>query len=300
MALTGKQFTIRAGEHEVTAVEVGGGLRRYTHAGVDVLAPYGEQELPPSGSGGVLMPWPNRLAGGRYVFGGQTYQVPITEVPRGNANHGLARWARWVPVAIDSAAVTLACDIVPQTGWPFQIRAEVTYALHPDHGLAVTAVARNHGVTPAPFGAGFHPYLSVYGHRLDDVTVQVPAKEHLVTDEAQLPVGVATVSKTHYDLRRAHRLKTLRLDDTFTALSIVDGRGSVLVRTRSGGAQLWFDEAFGYLQVYTHEHLGDGAPAVAVEPMTCPADAFNSGAGLIVLEPGQVWTGTWGIAPLSR
>ena len=176
----------------------------------------------------------------------------------------------------------------------------MTYALHPDYGLAVTAVARNHGVTPVPFGAGFHPYLSVHGHRLDDVTVQVPAKQHLVTDEAQLPVGVAPVSKTHYDLRRAHRLKTLRLDDTFTALSTVDGRGSVLVRTRSGGAQLWFDEAFGYLQVYTHEQLGDGAPAVAVEPMTCPADAFNSGAGLIVLDPAQVWTGTWGIAPLPR
>jgi len=64
------------------------------------------------------------------------------------------------------------------------------------------------------------------------VTVQVAAKEHLVTDEAQLPVGVAPVSKTHYDLRRAHRLKTLRLDDTFTALSIVDGRGS-----RHGGPE---------------------------------------------------------------
>jgi len=138
MALTGKQFTIRAGEHEVTAVEVGGGLRRYTHAGVGRARPYGEQELPPSGSGGVLNAWPNRLAGGRYVFGGQTYQVPITEGAARQRQPRLARWARWVPVAIDSAALTLACDIVPQTGWPFEIRAEVTYALHPDHGLAVT------------------------------------------------------------------------------------------------------------------------------------------------------------------
>jgi aldose 1-epimerase len=300
MALTGKQFTIKAGKHEVTAVEVGGGLRRYTHDGVDVLAPYGEQELPPSSSGAVLMPWPNRLRGGQYPFGGRRYQVPITEVPPGNANHGLARWVRWAPVAIDSAAVTLACDIVPQTGWPFEIRAEVTYALHPEHGLAVTAVARNHGVTPAPFGAGFHPYLSVRGHVLDEVTVHLPAKQRLVTDEAQLPVGVQEVAKTPYDLRRAHRLRTLRLDDAFTELSTVDGRGAVEVLTHSGGAQLWFDAAFGYLQVYTHEHLGGGAPAVAIEPMTCPADAFNSGAGLIVLEPGQVWTGTWGVTPLAR
>jgi aldose 1-epimerase len=298
MALTGKQFTIRAGEHEVTVVEVGGGLRRYTHAGVDVLAPYGEDELPPSGCGAVLMPWPNRLAGGRYSFGGRTFQVPITEVPRGNAIHGLARWSRWAPVTVDAAAVTLALDIVPQTGWPFELRAEVTYALHPDHGLSVTAVARNHGSTSAPFGAGFHPYLSLHGHRLDDVTLHVPARQRLVTDEAQLPVGVQDVTKTPYDLRRARRLKTLRLDDGFTDLSTVDGRGGVEVRTRSGGARLWFDESFRYLQVYTLEHLGVGAPAVAVEPMTCPANAFNTGAGLIVLEPAAGWTGSWGITPI--
>jgi aldose 1-epimerase len=301
MPLTGKQFTIKAGQHEVTVVEVGGGLRRYTHGGVDVLAPYGEQELPPNGAGQVLMPWPNRLRGGRYSFGGRIYQLPITEVPRGNANHGLARWARWAPVAIDRAAVTLACDIVPQTGWPFEIRAELTYALHSDHGLAITAVARNHGRTPAPFGAGFHPYFSTHGHSLDEVTVHVPADQRLVTDEAQLPVGVQEVAKTHYDLRKGSLLKALRLDDTFTNLSTVDGQATVGVRTRSGGAHVWFDAAFGFLQVYTHERLGgEGAPAVAVEPMTCPADAFNSGAGLIVLEPGQVWTGKWGIAPLAQ
>lgn len=300
MALTGKQFTIAAGAHEVTVVEVGGGLRRYTHDGADVLNPYDAEELPPNGSGQVLMPWPNRLAGGRYTFAGQTYQVPITEVARANANHGLARWSRWVPVAVDAAAVTLALDIVPQTGWPFEIRAEVTYALHPDHGLAVTAVARNHGSTVAPFGAGFHPYLGVRGHALDEVTLQVPAGQRLVTDESQLPVGVQSVARTPYDFRRARRLKSLRLDDTFTDVSTVDGRGAVGVRTPSGGATVWYDEAFGYLQVYTHEHLGaGGAPAVAVEPMSCPANAFNSGAGLRVLEPGQMWTGTWGISPIA-
>lgn len=297
MALSGKQYTIKAGEHEVTAVEVGGGLRRYVHSGVDVLAPYGEQQLAPRGSGAVLAPWPNRLAGGQYSFAGQQYQVPITEVSRGNANHGLARWARWTPMAIDAAAVTLALDIPPQTGWPFEVRVEVTYALHPDHGLAVTAVARNHGATSAPFGAGFHPYFAVRD-RLDDVTLHVPAAQRIVTDEAQLPVGLKPVQGTPYDLRSPRQLRAVRFDDAFTELSIVDGRGAVDVRTSSGGGRLWFDGAFSYLQVYTAEDV-EGAPAVAVEPMTCPANAFNSGAGLIVLEPGSMWTGTWGIAPLE-
>ncbi len=294
MALTGKQFTITAGEHELTAVEVGGGLRRYTHAGADVVVAYAEDELPPNGAGSVLMPWPNRLRGGRYTFAGREYQVPITEIARGNANHGLARWVRWTPVAVNAAFVTLGCDIPPQTGWPFQIRAEVTYALHPDHGLTVTAVARNCGETPAPFGAGFHPYISLRGHRLDDTTLHVPAQQRFVTDEAQLPVGTQDVSGTPYDFGRAHRLKTMRMDDAFTA----PGPNAVDVRTSSGGAHLWYDDAFGYVQVFTSEEVGGGPPAIAVEPMTCPANAFNSGIGLLVLEPGGAWTGTWGITPI--
>ena len=298
MALSGKQYTIKAGEHEVTAVEVGGGLRRYTHAGVDVLAPYGEQDLAPRGSGGVLMPWPNRLAGGRYIFAGNLYQLPITEVANGNANHGLARWTRWTPMSVDAAALTLALDIPPQTGWPFEIRVEVTYALHPDLGLAVTAVARNHGVA-APFGAGFHPYFALHGHRVDEVTLHVPASQYLVSDEAQLPIGAKPVDRSPYDLRRGVHLRAHRFDDAFTELSTVDGKGAAEVRTPSGGARLWFDETFGYLQVYTTDDL-EGVPAVAIEPMTCPANAFNTGVGLMVLEPGQMWTGTWGITPIGK
>jgi aldose 1-epimerase len=293
MALTGKQFTITAGEHELTAVEVGGGLRRYAHSGADVVAPYAENELPPNGAGSVLMPWPNRLRGGRYTFAGGQYQVPITEVARGNAIHGLARWARWVPVAVNASSVTLACDIPPQTGWPFEVRAEVTYALHPDHGLTVTAVARNHGDSPAPFGAGFHPYVGLRGHRLDETTLHAPAQQRFVTDEAQLPVGPQDVAGTPYDFGKARRLKTLRMDDTFAA----PGPSAVDVRTSSGGAHLWYDAAFGFVQVYTNEDL-EGGPAIAVEPMTCPANAFNSGIGLLVLEPSSAWTGTWGITPI--
>src|SRR6266550_4308212 len=150
MALTGKQFAISAGDYSATAVEIGGGLRRCTYAGADVLASYGEDELPPKAAGSVLTPWPNRLRGGQYTFAGHSYQLPITEISRANATHGLARWIRWAPMAVESAAVALAVDIPPQAGWPFELRVELTYALHPDRGLAVTAVVRNQGATAGP------------------------------------------------------------------------------------------------------------------------------------------------------
>ena len=138
MALTGRQFSIAAGDHEATVVEVGAGLRRYARRGVDVTVTYGEDELPPKGCGAVLVPWPNRLRGGRYTFEGVSYQLPLSEPLVGNAIHGLGRWARWTKVRQAPAAVTLALDIVPQPGWPFEIRVELTYALDAEYGLAVT------------------------------------------------------------------------------------------------------------------------------------------------------------------
>jgi aldose 1-epimerase len=298
MALTGKQFQIAAGGHTATVVEVGGGLRSYSYDAIDVTAPYAEDETPPRGDGGVLVPWPNRLRDGRYTFDGHPQQLAITEVPKHNAIHGLARWARWQARDHEESSVTMAIDLVPQTGWPFEVRVEVTYALRPQAGLSVTIRAINNGATPAPFGAGFHPYLSTHGHRLDDVTLRVPARQHLLVDDAQVPVGARSVGRGPHDLRRGRRLRGLRLDDGFADLVTEGGRGRAEVRTAAGSAEVWFDEAFRYLQVFTVDDLHGGQSAVAIEPMTCPADAFNTGEGLIVLAPQRPWTASWGIRPL--
>jgi aldose 1-epimerase len=205
-----------------------------------------------------------------------------------------------VPVTHEPSAVTLALDIAPQTGWPFELRVEVSYTLSPDAGLTVTAVARNTGTRRAPFGAGFHPYVAVPEGALGDVHIELSATEHMVVDDAKIPVGNRNVAGTKYDLRHRRRLGDFRLDDGFTGLTARTGRAVAEVRTRGGGARLWFDEAFPYAQVYTPDIVAHGRTGVAVEPMSCPADAFNSGEGLVVLEPGGSWTGSWGIQPLQR
>lgn len=298
MTLTGEQFTISAGQHHATIVEVGAGLRRYSYRGFDITVSYPDDMLPPRGCGAVLVPWPNRLRGGCYSFDENVYQLPISEPEHRNAIHGLARWARWTPLRYEATSVTLAHDIVPQPGWPFEVRVEVTYSLDADRGLTVMAQARNVGVHRAPFGAGFHPYLATHGAELADVSLLVPARTRLTVDGAQVPVGTEPVEGTSYDLRRRRRLGSLRLDDTYTDLYFQNGRSSVQLHTDQGGARVWFDEQFRYVQVYTYEYLVKEQPGVAVEPMTCPGDAFNSGTGLVILEPGHSWSGRWGIAPV--
>ena len=299
MGLSGREFVISAGDHEATLVEVGGGLRAYTHAGRDVAACYPNDALQPKCAGGVLVPWPNRLRDGRYSFEGEQYQLPLTEPKARNAIHGLGRWERWRVMQHEPDSVLLRLDIVPQTGWPFEVRVEIRYGLHPEGGLVVSAEATNLGTGRAPFGAGFHPYLSTAGSALEDVVVTLPAAQRLVLDEVQVPIGEQAVDGTPYDLREGRTLKGLRMDDGFTALATAEGRGVAEVRGTGGGARLWFDETFRYLQVFTPENLTGGRPAVAIEPMTCAPDAFNSGAGLLILEPGTSWTGSWGITPLA-
>jgi aldose 1-epimerase len=298
MSLSGRQYAIAAGDHEATIVEVGAGLQRYTLGGVGVTCSYGDDVLPPKGCGTTLVPWPNRIRGGRYTFEGAAQQLAITEPAAGNAIHGLGRWARWAKVRHTADQVTLRLDVVPQNGYPFEVRVETTYALHAEHGLMVTIGARNLGNRRAPFGAGSHPYLSTRGHALADTTLQLPARELLVVDDKQVPVGARAVAKTDHDLRRGKRLRALRLDDGFTGLTTTDGRGHAEVRTRAGGARLWFDETYRFLQVFTLDALTPNQPGIAIEPMTCAPDAFNSGRGLIVLEPGGAWAGSWGIVPL--
>jgi aldose 1-epimerase len=296
--LTGLQYVIEAGEHRATVVEVGAGLQRYTHRGADVTCTYPETELPPKACGITLVPWPNRIRAGRYSFEGTEYQLALTEPKGRNAIHGLGRWARWTKVEHLPDRVTLRLDVVPQNGYPFPVRVDATYALDAESGLTVALGARNLGPGRIPFGAGSHPYLSTRGQALADTSLQLPARELLVVDDSQVPVGTRSVAKGAHDLRRGKRLKSLRMDDGFTGLVTHDGRGTAEVRSKAGGARLWFDETFRFLQVFTLDELTPKQPGIAIEPMTCAPDAFNSGAGLIVLEPDGVWTGSWGIVPL--
>jgi aldose 1-epimerase len=300
---SGEQWTIRHGEHEVVVVEVGGGLRSYTFRGRDVLAGYPADERCSAGRGQLLMPWPNRVRDGLYTFSGEGHLLAITEPERGNAIHGLVRWAIWSVLEQADDTVTLGCRLRPQQGWEWCLDLSVTYALT-DSGLIVTPRARNVGSSAAPFGFGAHPYLTVGEERVDEVELGIPAAALLAVDDRLLPAGLAAVDGTAQDFRRPRQVRALAMDTAFTNLvADSDGRWRVtLTHPRTGRTvALWAEaSAYQWLQVFT----GDSLPltsrrtsGIAVEPMTCPADAFNSDVELLVLEPGQEFAAPWGITP---
>jgi aldose 1-epimerase len=134
---------------------------------------------------------------------------------------------------------------------------------------------------------------------IDEVVRQVPARTVLRTDGRGLPVDALAVEGTDYDFRDARAIGTAKLDNAFTTLSHEgDGVACVVLRDPESNASitLWVDDAYPYLMIFTGDTLPDvNRRSVAVEPMTCPPNAFRNGTDVIALEPGASWTGAWGI-----
>ena len=283
-------------------MEVGGGLRVYRDGNRDLLDGYGLDEICPSGRGQVLIPWPNRLQDGRYEFDGRSHQLPLTEPERGNAIHGLVRESAWTAGEREPNRVVMEHLLEPQPGYPFSIALRLEYLLS-DQGLSVSTTATNLGATACPYGAGAHPYLTLGTATVDPVLLRAPGRTVLHSDERGLPVGEESVEGTEYDFRRSRPIGETKLDHAFAAFER-DENGHVRVELRDPeggtGLTLWMDKGYRYLMLFTGDTLADvNRRSLAVEPMTCPPNAFRTGDSLVTLEPGKSFTSAWGIIPVG-
>lgn len=299
IAPSGEQWEIRHGDQKVTVVDVGGGIRSYDAASRPVLHGYPIDAKSDGGRGQLLMPWPNRIADGRYTFDGKDQQLPLTEPARHNASHGLVRWAQWSPVDHTDSVVTMGFRLMPGPGWDAILDLRVRYALD-DDGLTVTPSATNVGTVRAPFGFGAHPYLTVGETAVDELTLSLPAGDYLTVDDQLLPTGTRPVAGSDYDFRDARPIADAVIDTAFTGLDAdSDGRWRISIGSAERSTTLWAEsDSFPYAQVFTGDSLPVGRArhsGVAVEPMTCPAGAFATGESLVVLEPGDTWSASWGI-----
>jgi len=294
------QIEIARGGQRVGVVALGGGLRSYEAAGRELLNGFRPGERPASGRGQVLVPWPNRIEDGSYKFDGKRMQLPLTEAENGNAIHGLVRGATWNLVDHEADRVVLDYTLEPQPGYPFALGLSIEYALSPT-GLTVTTTAWNLSGETCPYGAGQHPYLTLGTPTIDTLRLQVPARVVAFSDERGLPVRSAPVDGTEYDFRAGRKIGGTVLDNAFAELERDgDGRARVLLDDLAGGAglTLWVDESYRYLMLYTGDSHPDVARrGLAVEPMTCPPNAFRTGESVIRLEPGESVASSWGLEP---
>ncbi|GAB3493731.1 aldose 1-epimerase family protein [Amycolatopsis cihanbeyliensis] len=299
---TGEQFELTMGRARAVVTEVGAGLRAFEVGGTPYLETFDPADRPPKGAGQVLLPWPNRTKDARWTHQGEEQQLEVTEPARGNAIHGLTRHREWTLLEHAESSITMAIDIEDEPGWPVPLRAQITYALAPRE-LTVTHEVRNTGEQEVGFGVGTHPYLRIGDLPTDDLTLTLPASRvRPYLAEEQLPYAEEQdVEGTEYDLRAGRPLAELDLDTAFGGLAPgEDGRHHHLLTHGGTALEVWTDPDFGWVQVFTPDDLVGRGRAVAIEPMTCPADALNSGTDLITLAAGESWQGSWGILLRER
>jgi aldose 1-epimerase len=299
---SGRQFELRHGAQRAIVVEVGGGLRQYEVDGRPVLDGYDLDRMADGGRGQPLLPWPNRLGDGTYEFDGQQLQLAIDEIGRHNAIHGLTRWLNWAPVEQATDRVRLSQRVYPRPGYPFTLDLEIEYALD-DAGLTVRTTAHNGGSRALPFGAGQHPYFTLGSPLVDTNELQLPARALVELDDARrLPTGqLLPVAGSAFDFRTSRQIGSLQIDACFTDLIREgDGRARVVLsdpQSRSS-VTIWMDERYRYVQAFSGETLAPERRrrGLAVEPMTCPPHALQTGTDLIVLQPDETCTLAWGAA----
>lgn len=303
VAPSGDQFEIEAAGYRAVVTESGAALRLLEHGGRALVDGFGPDEMSAGGRGQLLMPWPNRIRDGRYSFGGRDHQLALSEPKRLHACHGLARWAAWTLEEHTANSVSLVYRVMAQTGYPWAVDLHVLYDLGAD-GLTVTQTATNLSADPAPYACGAHPYLCV-GPGIDDLELTLPAGTRALPDDRLIPVETVPVDAEH-DFRRPRPIGATAFDEAYGDLARTDGVATTTLRHPDDGlgVALWVDERIAWLQVYSADDVpGKQRRSLAVEPMTAPADAFNSGTDLVTLAPagdaGDELSVMWGIRALT-
>jgi aldose 1-epimerase len=294
--------TRRAGRSiEAEVSPLGASLRRLAVEGVELVRNALDDETPPKSAGVILVPWPNRIADARWQHDGVVHRLEVTEPALGHALHGLLADRRYEVAARDAQSVVMAAAIDPKPGYPFRLDTSVSYVLAPT-GIVVTHRLVNRGTTRAPVALGAHPYLRLGDRAVGELVVTTSARRALHLDARHIPFGEFCVEGTPYDLRAGRRVRDIPPHGSYTALERAGDRSAFVHRladpTAGDAVVLEAGPEFAWMQAYVTDAFPGAAAgelAVAIEPMTAPPDAFNSGEGVRWLEPGDIWQARWGI-----
>jgi len=229
------------------------------------------------GKNDILFPFPNRLEDGTYQYLGSTYQFPINEEKNNNTIHGFLRersfdllGSNW---GEETAELLFGYTFEGEACFPFPFKITILYTVG-TQSFNVSFSITNTGTTAMPFGLGWHPYLMCS----EESEVKLPpSKVHLV-NQRYLPNG-ATQSLDDEVFNPNHIFfdATLELNDgELPFYELVNSKNSILIRA---------SKEFGFLQLYTPP----GKSTVAIEPMTCGVNSFNTEQGLVHLQPNALF-----------
>lgn len=292
---SGRQHWLHHGRYSACVATVGATLRVLDFEDRPLVLSFDADQVRPDYHGAVLAPWPNRVVDGCYTWAGRSHQLALNEPERGHALHGLVLWTDFSDLESGPSRVALGGRVPPQRGYPFALDVEVSYDLD-DDGLTTRVSTTNVGTLPAPYGVAAHPYLCAADGRVDDWRLRLPARKVLaVTSDRLIPQSSVPAAHLGFDFDPGRLIGDTAIDHAFTDIDFDDGgeaTASLLAPDGSGVGMSWRHDS-PWVQVHTADALGRAG--LALEPMTCPPDAFNTHEDLMVLDPGDTAAIEWRI-----
>ncbi|MFC2069465.1 aldose 1-epimerase [Chloroflexota bacterium] len=235
--------------------------------------------------GSKLLPFPNRIKYGRYNFEGRAYQLPVNFGR--HAIHGFM-YNKTLQVTkqrgnINQATLELSYQYggtVP--GYPFKFKASLIYSLIKDFGFQYTTVITNVGSSSMPVGDGWHPYFKTYG-KVDNLHIRLPSNRSIKINNQMIPTGELVLE----DYPASFMIDSRQFDTGF-ALHETEGKAitEIIDPNLDLKINIWQETGkmkYNFLQVF----IPSSRVSIAIEPMTCAANAFNNNMGLAVLQPNQ-------------
>jgi aldose 1-epimerase len=266
---------------------LGGSIGNWRRRGTPVLRHTDEAAL----TGGIsralscfpLIPFSNRIAWGRFSFGGETFQLDRNFGDHPHAIHGNAWQRAWDVVSQSASRAELRLDHDPATDaghhWPYAYQAALLYALAPD-ALHVTIRVTNTDRRAQPVGLGLHPFQP----RTPGTAIAFRASTVWQTGPDSLPDAEFPVEGP-WSFDPGHVITPPPLDNCYAAWT---GRAEITRPEHGIRMVIAADDIFRHLVVFTPAEK----PFFAVEPASNMTDAVNRmdsvpAHGLRVLAPGE-------------
>ena len=238
---------------------------------------------------GVLAPFPNRIALGRYEFEGSSYDLLPGQPDEDRlVYHGFLRGLPTTLTSVrpgqHSVALTFACDAMRPgvfPGYPFALDIRVVYEIT-DSSIDLTVHVHNVGERAAPYATGWHPYFRLGTESIDELELTIPARSVIRANADLVPLAGAEAhglpGTDAPDFREARVIGEAVLDTCYSDLATGDdGMSHTLLKNPGTGQTLEVLQEGGSMHVFTGDTLRrDRRRSIALEPVEAPTNSFNN------------------------
>lgn len=258
-------------------LDLGGSIQELTLDDNKIIKNLKSLPYSSSYSSAILFPFTNRIKNGTYSLNNNEYNLELNENAK-NAIHGLVYNKKFKivnhKINVDFASITLSYqEIQKPKGFPFNYDIILTYTLSQTE-LNLEVIVKNTDSKTFPFTLGWHPYF--YSSDLFNSFLKFNSTKKVVLDPKMIPIKIDKISP----IDKKFQIKNKKFDDCF----IVNDK-NINFETPTYSINISSSLNENYIQIYTPNKTN----AIAIEPMTGPANSFNNKLGLKVLNPNETY-----------